>query len=56
MKTNSYIKFANIFALAQLYLESTDLPKIYVDRTPRKAQLERRHRSINWRWQSQLMQ
>jgi hypothetical protein len=70
MKANSYIKFTNIFNLIQLYFDSLDLPKILVDsakptlrerentgnRNLQKTQLVRRHRSINWRWQSRLMQ
>lgn len=70
MKANSHIKFTNILNLIQLYLDSIDLPKILVDRENtgnrklQKTQLDRvafalrnrRHRSINWRWQSRLMQ
>jgi hypothetical protein len=70
MKANSCIKFTNIFNLIQLYFDSLDLPKILVDsakptlrerentgnRKLQKTQLARRHHSINWRWQSRLMQ
>jgi hypothetical protein len=56
MKTNLHIKLVSIFNLIQLHLESIDLPKIYVDRKFQKARSNRRHHSINWRWQSQLMQ
>ena len=70
MKSNSHIKFANIFDFSQLHFDSLarslsigriDLPKILVDRgnignhKVQKSQLDRRHRSINWRWQSRLL-
>jgi hypothetical protein len=70
MKTNSYIKFTNIIDLIQLYFDSIDLPKVIVDSAKptlrerennyngklQKYHLARRHYSINWRWQSQLVQ
>ena len=69
MKANSHVKFANILSLIQPYFDLIDLPKIFVDRENtgncklQKTQLirvafalrNRRHRSINWRWQSRLL-
>jgi hypothetical protein len=69
MKANSHIKFTSILHLIQLYLDSIDLPKILVDsakltlreredaynRQLQKHQLNRRHCSIDWRWQSRLL-
>ena len=61
MKANSHVKFTNILSLIQLYFDSIDLPKIFVDRENtgncklQKTQLHRRHDSINWRWQSRLL-
>lgn len=49
MKTNSHIKFANILNFVQLYLESIDLSKIYVDLKFQKARSNRR---LLAQWQS----
>ena len=62
MKSNSHIKFANIFDRIQLLFDSIDRGNTS-DRNLQKRQLvrvafalrNRRHRSIDWRWQSRLM-
>jgi hypothetical protein len=55
MKSNSHIKFANIFDFSQLHLDSIDWGSTD-NRKLQKYQTARRHRSLDWRWQSRLMQ
>ncbi len=62
MKSNSHIKFVNIFDLSQLNFDSLERLAVCdsnrgntLARNLQKRQLNRRHRSIDWRWQSRLI-
>jgi hypothetical protein len=70
MKSRSHIKFANIFDLSQLHFDSLERLAVCDsnhgntgNRQLQKHQFvrvafalrNRRHRSINWRWQSRLI-
>ncbi len=54
MKSNLHIKFTNVFDLSRLHFDLLDREKT-ADRNFQKYRLARRHRSIDWRWQSRLL-